>query len=73
MTEQTYLVRFTDEDWRDYGFERFSYKRLANVIKAVEKLWNNSLYRVCTKGATRAVVIQTTQDFSKVVKVIPLV
>lgn len=59
MTEQTYLVIFTDENNNDYGFERFGYKRLATVKNAVKKIWSSPLYRVCTKGATQAVIIQT--------------
>ena len=59
MTEQTYLVKFIDNDWNDYGFERFSYKRLSTVKNAINKLWSSSLYRVCTKGATQAVIYQT--------------
>lgn len=59
---QTYLVKFIDNDWNVYGFERFSYKRLSTVQNAIKKLWNNSLYRVCTKGATQAAIIHTPYE-----------
>lgn len=54
-------------------FERFGYKRLSSVIKAVNKLWSSALYRVGMDEVTQAVILQTPYgDIEKLVEIIPL-
>lgn len=73
MKEQTYLVKFTDSSWNMIYFERFSYKRLSSVIRAINKLWSSALYRVGMDEVTQAVIIQTPYgDIEKLVEIIPL-
>lgn len=59
MKQQTYIAHFIDFNGNKIDFERFSYSRLSSVIKAIHTLWNNSLYRVCTKGAEHVEIYRT--------------
>lgn len=70
---QTYLVKFVDKDMNMLYFERFGYKRLSSVIKAINKLWHSPLYRIGMDDVTNAVIIHTPYDgYEKTVEIIPL-
>lgn len=56
---QTFLAVFQDKAGKQVSFERFNYKRLSTVRKALMQLWNNSLYRVCTKEAETISIYKT--------------
>ena len=57
--EQTYLAIFRDAEGNQITFERFGYKRLQTVCRALYKLLDNSLYRVCIKGAESIDIYET--------------
>ena len=59
--KQTYIAFFEDRAGKRIDFERFSCKKVETVKKYIRELWNNSLYRVCTKGA-EIVKIYATPD-----------
>ena len=60
MKEQTYIVFLVDNKGNKVGFERFSYKRLDTVKKAMQQLLSNSLYKVLNKTATKLEIYETS-------------
>ena len=48
--EQTYLVRYYNAAGRCVNFERFACKRLSTVTKALETLFDDSLFCACLRA-----------------------
>ena len=59
MKKQTYIVKIYDENGLMIDFERFAYKRVSSVVDAMTKLYNNDLYRVCSKNEKSFEIIAT--------------
>jgi hypothetical protein len=59
MKEQTYIVFLVDDEGNKVDFERFSYKRIETVKRAMQQLLSNSLYRVLNKTATKIEIYKT--------------
>lgn len=64
MKEQTYIAFFEDRAGKRIDFERFSCKKVETVKKYIRQLWNNSLYRVCTKGAKIVKIYATPDEYN---------
>lgn len=59
MKKQTYIVKIYDGNGKMVDFERFTYKKVASVANAMTQLYNNSLYRVCSKNNKYFDIIET--------------
>lgn len=59
--QQTFIAFFESKDGKRIDFERFCCKRIDTAKKYIGQLWENSLYRACTKGA-EVVKIYATPD-----------
>ena len=61
--EQTYLVRFYNAAGRYVNFERFAYKRLSTVVKALEALFDAPLFCACLRaGGTKSCRVFSTPN-----------
>ena len=60
MKEQTYIVYLIDNAGNKVDFERFSYKKIETVKKAMQQLLSNSLYKALNKTATTQEIYRTS-------------
>lgn len=60
MKEQTYIVYLIDNTGNKVDFERFSYKKIETVKKAMQQLLSNSLYKALNKTATKLEIYRTS-------------
>lgn len=60
MKEQTYIVYLIDSAGNKVDFERFSYKKIETVKKAMQQLLSNSLYKALNKTATKLEIYRTS-------------
>lgn len=63
--EQTFIAIFKNARGEMVDFERFTYKRLNTVVKAISTLLEGSLYKVCCKmdGAEYIDIYQTADEW----------
>lgn len=65
MKKQTYIVYIYDEPGKMIGFERFCCKKIETVLKHMNTLFKNDLYRVCNSGAAKIQVYRTPDGITK--------
>ncbi len=59
MKEQTFIAKIYDAAGTCIDFERFTCKRAETVKKHMLRLFDNELYRICTRGAEKVVIYAT--------------
>lgn len=63
--KQTFIAYIYDNNGRQMDFVRFACKKASTVKNNMMKLKENSLYRVCTKGADHVKVFATPNGIDK--------
>lgn len=65
MKKQEYIVYIVNDKDRMIDFERFSCKKLATVIKHMNILFQDRLYRICTPDAVAWKVYKTPDGINR--------
>lgn len=63
MKKQTFIVYIKDVSGNMVTFERFSCKKPETVRKAMIKLFENDLYRVCNRAAKKIELWDTPNGY----------
>lgn len=65
MKQQTFIAYIEDGNGKMMDFERFSCKRAETVRKNMTALFQNDLYRACTKGAVSFAIYATPDGYHR--------